>query len=210
MLYYYCTCVLREHILLVNGSRIRTWWIGHHYLSIIISGVMLICPATPAYKAFRTPFFSFALYIAIVQFFQYRYQKSRLYTLVALDRARPMDTVAGDGFFTDSLQREFVLLIPLLVIGQVWQLWNAWVLFGLWQEQDREVWQIPASIALFAILGIGNMLTTVRTWGAKAGRGKKSKQDTNLPGSPPISPVESPRVAIASVVNRKFRGSEPQ
>eukprot|EP00842_Homolaphlyctis_polyrhiza_P001907 jgi/Hompol1/2717/HPOL_006142-RA len=41
MLYYYCTITLREHVLLVNGSRMRKWWLTHHYLSIITSGVVL-------------------------------------------------------------------------------------------------------------------------------------------------------------------------
>ena len=42
LLYYYCTCVLREHILMVNGSRIRNWWFAHHYICIFLSGVILV------------------------------------------------------------------------------------------------------------------------------------------------------------------------
>ncbi|KAI8906194.1 TMPIT-like protein, partial [Powellomyces hirtus] len=120
MLYYYATCVLREHILLVNGSRIRTWWFVHHYISIVLSGITLIWPASPLYQKFRTHFFAFSLYISAMQYLQYRYQRSRLYVLVALDRARPMDTVAGEGGFF-AAEREFRLLVPFLAVGQVWQ-----------------------------------------------------------------------------------------
>jgi hypothetical protein len=42
LLYYYCSVILREHILLVNGSRIRSWWISHHYLSVLTSGLLLV------------------------------------------------------------------------------------------------------------------------------------------------------------------------
>ena len=42
LLYYYCSAVLRQHILMVNGSSIQPWWILHHYISIAISGVLLV------------------------------------------------------------------------------------------------------------------------------------------------------------------------
>ncbi len=42
LLYYYCSVILREHILIVNGSRIRKWWLIHHYLSVITSGLLLV------------------------------------------------------------------------------------------------------------------------------------------------------------------------
>ncbi|KAI9003183.1 TMPIT-like protein [Gaertneriomyces semiglobifer] len=191
-LYYYCTCVLREHILFVNGSRIRAWWFGHHYLSIILSGLILITPATPTYASFRLPFYIFSLYIGIVQYLQYRYQKSRLYTLVALDRARPMDTVSGDGFFSDSLEREFLLLLPFLAVGQLWQMWNSWFLLSTWKENALREWQIPVAGALFAILGAGNMLSTLWTYLKKKqgyrAQGVRGSRFTNMPGSPPVSP----------------------
>ncbi|KAJ3179117.1 hypothetical protein HDU87_003073 [Geranomyces variabilis] len=134
-LYYYATCVLREHILLVNGSRIRTWWFVHHYISIALAGVVLIWPASPLYHSFRTHFFAFSLYISAMQFLQYRYQRSRLYVLVALDRARPMDTVSGEGgFFAANGEREFRLLVPFLGVGQVWQAWNAALLLRPWWD----------------------------------------------------------------------------
>jgi hypothetical protein len=46
LIYYYSSTILREHILIVNGSRIRTWWILHHYLSLVLSGVLLVILST--------------------------------------------------------------------------------------------------------------------------------------------------------------------
>ncbi|KAI8825996.1 TMPIT-like protein-domain-containing protein, partial [Fimicolochytrium jonesii] len=198
ILYYYCTCILREHILLVNGSRIRSWWFGHHYLSIILSGVLLIWPSTPAYRSFRTPFFAFAGFMQVMQYLQYRYQRSRLYVLVTLDRARPMDTVAGDGFFSASMEREFFLLVPFLVIGQLWQLYNAYILYVFWHTSEgQEGWQGLAAAILFAILGVGNTVTTLRTWRAK--KKGASLPSSLMPGSPPItSPLASPTSPTSS------------
>lgn len=117
LLYTYSTITLREHILQVNGSRIRTWWLFHHYLSIALTGTLLIWPDGPTLAAFRTQFLVFNLYISSVQYLQYRYQMSRLYTLRALSKIGPMDVT------TDSAQvhvrNNLTFLLPFLIVGQV-------------------------------------------------------------------------------------------
>jgi len=52
LLYYYISLALREHILKVNGSLIKWWWIIHHYLSIGVSLLLLTWPGTPSNKLF--------------------------------------------------------------------------------------------------------------------------------------------------------------
>ncbi|KAJ3019214.1 hypothetical protein HKX48_002290 [Thoreauomyces humboldtii] len=195
MLYYYCTCVLREHILLVNGSRIRSWWFGHHYVSIVLAGVMLIWPASPSYHAFRPHFYAFAVYVSAMQYLQFRYQRARLYVLVALDRARPMDTVAGEGAFPTTSNvagRELRTLLPFLAVGQFWQLVNAGLLLKPSAVEgfvERHEWQGVAVGLLFGILAVGNTLATVRTWRAKKATGRRPGSSALDPGSPPASPV---------------------
>lgn len=46
LVWYYCTLTIRESILISNGSRIKGWWVSHHYVSTFLSGVMLtwLCP----------------------------------------------------------------------------------------------------------------------------------------------------------------------
>lgn len=62
-LYYYSTVVLREHILVVNGSDIRAWWIAHHYVCVGVAGVLLIWPTSPAYLMMRPLLIKFFIFI---------------------------------------------------------------------------------------------------------------------------------------------------
>ena len=41
MLWFFAALALRENILKVNGSSIRSWWIRHHYYSMAVSAVVL-------------------------------------------------------------------------------------------------------------------------------------------------------------------------
>ncbi|XP_075024985.1 transmembrane protein 120A isoform X3 [Calonectris borealis] len=41
LVWYYCTLTIRESILINNGSKIKGWWVFHHYVSTFLSGVML-------------------------------------------------------------------------------------------------------------------------------------------------------------------------
>lgn len=41
LLWFYSSTTLREHILIANGSKIRRWWLVHHYLAIFLASVML-------------------------------------------------------------------------------------------------------------------------------------------------------------------------
>lgn len=117
LLYAYSTITVREHILLVNGSNIRTWWIIHHLLCIFLSGTLLIWPASQAYHNSRTLLITFSIYIAAVQAMQYRYQMSRLYVLRSLSKVGPMDTT------TESAQvhvkNNLAFLMPFLILGFV-------------------------------------------------------------------------------------------
>jgi TMPIT-like protein len=118
LIYCYSTTILRQHILCVNGSRIRSWWTLHHYLVVLMLWIMLVSPSTPSFKRIMNPFNLFGIYICAVKFLQYRYQQQRLKTLVALDTAVPMDTIGGQGEIT-QVETPFVLLIPFLVLAQV-------------------------------------------------------------------------------------------
>lgn len=108
---------VREHILVVNGSNIRPWWIIHHYLSIFLAGTLLIWPFGPTYMSIRTELLYFGLYLSGVQLLQYKLQVSRLYTLRALSRVDPMETTtdAENLHLTSGL----VFLLPFLFFGHV-------------------------------------------------------------------------------------------
>ncbi|EFN88342.1 Transmembrane protein 120-like protein [Harpegnathos saltator] len=63
LVWYYCTLTIRESILKVNGSRIKGWWRFHHFLSTVVSGVLLVWPNTGAWYKFRGQFMWFNVYI---------------------------------------------------------------------------------------------------------------------------------------------------
>ena len=124
LLYAYSTITVREHILLVNGSNIRTWWIIHHLLCIFLSGTLLIWPASQAYHNSRTLLITFSIYIAAVQAMQYRYQMSRLYVLRSLSKVGPMDTttesaqvhVKNNLAFLDAISHPWICTSTLPII----------------------------------------------------------------------------------------------
>uniref|UniRef100_A0A3Q3G2C8 Transmembrane protein 120B n=1 Tax=Labrus bergylta TaxID=56723 RepID=A0A3Q3G2C8_9LABR len=62
LVWYYCTLTIRESILMSNGSRIKGWWVSHHYVSTFLSGVMLTWPEGPMYQMFRSQFLAFSIY----------------------------------------------------------------------------------------------------------------------------------------------------
>ncbi|KAM6932834.1 transmembrane protein 120A-like isoform 2-T2 [Lycodopsis pacificus] len=62
LVWYYCTLTIRESILIANGSRIKGWWVFHHYISAFLSGVMLTWPEGNQYKIFRNQFLAYSLY----------------------------------------------------------------------------------------------------------------------------------------------------
>ncbi|XP_033620776.1 transmembrane protein 120A isoform X5 [Fukomys damarensis] len=91
LVWYYCTLTIRESILINNGSRIKGWWVFHHYVSTFLSGVMLTWPDGLMYQKFRNQFLSFSMYQSFVQFLQYYYQSGCLYRLRALGERHTMD-----------------------------------------------------------------------------------------------------------------------
>ncbi|XP_055248816.1 transmembrane protein 120A isoform X4 [Gorilla gorilla gorilla] len=139
LVWYYCTLTIRESILINNGSRIKGWWVFHHYVSTFLSGVMLTWPDGLMYQKFRNQFLSFSMYQSFVQFLQYYYQSGCLYRLRALGERHTMDlTVEG---FQSWMWRGLTFLLPFLFFGHFWQLFNALTLFNLARDPQCKEWQ---------------------------------------------------------------------
>ncbi|XP_032965947.1 ion channel TACAN isoform X2 [Rhinolophus ferrumequinum] len=139
LVWYYCTLTIRESILINNGSRIKGWWVFHHYVSTFLSGVMLTWPDGLMYQKFRNQFLSFSMYQSFVQFLQYYYQSGCLYRLRALGERHTMDlTVEG---FQSWMWRGLTFLLPFLFFGHFWQLFNALTLFSLARDPECKEWQ---------------------------------------------------------------------
>jgi len=157
LVWYYCTLTIRESILKVNGSRIKGWWRAHHFLSTVLSGVLLIWPNNSVYYLFRDKFMWFNVYISFLQFLQFRYQSGCLYRLRALGERHNMD-ITIDGFHS-WMWRGLSFLLPFLIGGYVWQLYNAYALYTL-SFHPEATWQVPVLSGLFLSVFLGNVITT--------------------------------------------------
>uniref|UniRef100_A0A673KWA6 Transmembrane protein 120B-like n=1 Tax=Sinocyclocheilus rhinocerous TaxID=307959 RepID=A0A673KWA6_9TELE len=147
LVWYYCTLTIRESILMSNGSRIKGWWVSHHYVSTFLSGVMLTWPEGPMYQMFRSQFLAFSIYQSCVQFLQYYYQSGCLYRLRALGERNQLDlTVEG---FQSWMWRGLTFLLPFLFFGHIFAL-------------KCFVFQVFMLALTFLVLFLGNFLTTLK------------------------------------------------
>ncbi|GMT19401.1 hypothetical protein PFISCL1PPCAC_10698 [Pristionchus fissidentatus] len=157
MVWYYCTLTIRESILRVNGSKIKGWWVIHHYLSCVFCGVVLTWRDGECYREFRPQFLFFIFYIGCVQMMQHQYQTGCLRRLHSLGQGHEMDiTMEG---FSAWMFSGLTFLLPFLFFGYVFQLANAYVLYQL-QPRCEGQWQVWALSLLFFIIAIGNISTT--------------------------------------------------
>uniref|UniRef100_A0A665TV01 Transmembrane protein 120A n=1 Tax=Echeneis naucrates TaxID=173247 RepID=A0A665TV01_ECHNA len=159
LVWYYCTLTIRESILISNGSRIRGWWVFHHYVSTFLSGVMLTWPEGALYQMFRNQFLTYCQYQSFVQFLQYYYQSGCLYRLRALGERHNMDlTVEG---FQSWMWRGLTFLLPFLFFGHFWQLYNSITLFKMFQLPECKEWQVAMCGCSYMVLFLGNFITTL-------------------------------------------------
>ncbi|XP_042297884.1 transmembrane protein 120B isoform X1 [Sceloporus undulatus] len=173
LVWYYCTLTIRESILISNGSRIKGWWVSHHYVSTFLSGVMLTWPDGLMYQMFRNQFLAFSIFQSCVQFLQYYYQSGCLYRLRALGERNQLDlTVEG---FQSWMWRGLTFLLPFLFFGHFWQLYNAITLFELSRHKDCKEWQVFVLALTFLVLFLGNFLTTLKVVHTKFQKNKLKK-----------------------------------
>ncbi|KAJ2949196.1 hypothetical protein O0L34_g6141 [Tuta absoluta] len=160
LVWYYCTLTIRESILKVNGSRIKGWWRLHHFVSTVVSGILLIWPQNEPWELFKHTFMWFIAYISVVQFMQFRYQSGVLYRLKALGARHNMDiTIEG---FHSWMWRGLSYLLPFLFGGYIFQLYVAVTLYQL-SYHPEATWQVPYLAACFLVLHCCNMYTILQT-----------------------------------------------
>ena len=77
LVYFYVSLALRENILVMNGSDIRSWWIQHHYIMVVFTLVLITLPTeSKAFKVFSEKFIYFNVMQGLIMMFQNRYQVS--------------------------------------------------------------------------------------------------------------------------------------
>lgn len=153
MVWFYGSIIVRELILRANGSRIKVWWLFHHYMMMLQAILMAVWPACAAYDTFRTQFIAFVLYVAVVQCLQFNYQAGLLYKKRALGQASNVMDV------TAELSTGLTFLMVFLIVAYAFQLFNAYTLLNFLQHYDDD-WQILTLGLVFLVVGVGNLYNT--------------------------------------------------
>ncbi|XP_035212933.1 ion channel TACAN-like isoform X3 [Stegodyphus dumicola] len=143
---------------ILTTYRIKGWWRLHHFITTVLAGVLILWHDGPSYQLFRRQFMLYSCYSSFLQFLQYNYQQGCLYRLRALGERYNMD-ITVDGFHS-WMWRGLKFLLPFLIIGYCWQLFNAYTLYKISLELGRAEWQVSASALMFFILFLGNSSTT--------------------------------------------------
>jgi len=152
---YYFAVILREHILVQNGSKIKTWWRVYNYCAIVLSGVMLTWPKSMSFTTFHPQFMVFSLYIGLVQLLQYQYQKKASYIAVAVNGQNSLNVSHS------APKSKLTYIVVCLFVAYIAQLYNAYTLLNLYMTDSCREWQVAVCGLLFFGLGLGNIVTMV-------------------------------------------------
>lgn len=144
--------------MIANGSRIKGWWRALQFITAIKAGIIIVWPDGYMYDIFRPQFLWYIVYTSFLQFLQFHYQHSCLYRLRALGERYDMDiTIHG---FHSWMWKGLGFLLPFLYLGYLFQFYNAYTLYQLSKHSDCSEWQVYASCIIFAVLFLGNTVTT--------------------------------------------------
>ncbi|KAI3764946.1 hypothetical protein L2E82_14964 [Cichorium intybus] len=188
LLFLYTGLALRENILRVNGSDIRPWWIYHHYFAMAMALVSL------TWEIERQPdcaqkqkgiqlFLRWAIMQGVAMLLQNRYQRQRLYTRIALGKARRMDVVWGE---TAGVKGQLWILLPILFVLQAFEAYVGVLLLKTAVVGVISEWQVVTCGILLVIMAVGNFANTVQTLVLKSrfkAKMKKGKSKSDLTSS---------------------------
>eukprot|EP00268_Persea_americana_P003906 TRINITY_DN1119_c0_g1_i2.p1 TRINITY_DN1119_c0_g1~~TRINITY_DN1119_c0_g1_i2.p1 ORF type:complete len:374 (-),score=57.01 TRINITY_DN1119_c0_g1_i2:688-1809(-) len=192
LLFLYTSLALRENILRVNGSDIRPWWIYHHYCAMLMALVSLTWeikgePNCAHKQKGVQLFLAWAMMQGVAMLLQNRYQRQRLYTRIALGKAKRMDVVWGE---TAGVEGQLWLLYPILFILQGFEAYIGLSLLKTALVGVVSEWQVIVCGMLLVVMAAGNFINTVRTlmvklrFKAKMKRSKSRQElDQGLPPS---------------------------
>lgn len=165
LLFLYTGLALRENILRVNGSDIRPWWIYHHYCAMVMALVSLtweikVQPDCAKKQRGVELFLQWAMMQGVAMLLQNRYQRQRLYTRIALGKAKRMDVVWGE---TAGVDGQLWLLCPILFILQGFEAYVGLLLLKTAFVGVVSEWQVIFCGVLLVLMAVGNFANTVQT-----------------------------------------------
>ncbi|KAL7583892.1 uncharacterized protein LOC111917671 [Lactuca sativa] len=181
LLFLYTGLSFRENILRVNGSDIRPWWIYHHYCAMTMALISLTWeierePECAQKQKGIQLFLKWAIMQGIAMLLQNKYQRQRLYTRIALGKARRMDVVWGE---TAGVEGQLWFLCPMLFVLQVFEGYVGVLLLKTAMVGVISEWQVVTCGVLLITMAVGNFANTVETLLLKSrfkAKMKKGKQ----------------------------------
>ncbi|KAL3738486.1 hypothetical protein ACJRO7_019940 [Eucalyptus globulus] len=179
LLVLYTGLALRENILSINGSDIRPWWIYHHYGAMIMALVSLTWeikgqPNCAQKQRGVQLFLQWAIMQGVAMLLQNRYQRQRLYTRIALGKAKRMDVVWGE---TAGVDGQLWLLCPILFIMQGFEAYVGFLLLRTAMVGVVSEWQVIFCGILLVLMAVGNFAYTVQTLMVKSRFKAKMKSE---------------------------------
>ncbi|PWA65057.1 TMPIT-like protein [Artemisia annua] len=191
LLFLYTGLALRENILRVNGSDIRPWWIYHHYCAMAMALISL------TWEIERQPdcaqkqkgiqlFLRWAIMQGVAMLLQNRYQRQRLYTRIALGKARRMDVVWGE---TAGVKGQLWLLLPILFVLQAFEAYVGVLLLQTAVAGVISEWQVITCGILLITMAVGNFANTVQTLVLKSQFKAKMKKGKSRNDLTQVSPT---------------------
>ncbi|PON93047.1 TMPIT-like [Trema orientale] len=165
LLLLYTGLALRENILRANGSDIRPWWIYHHYCALVMALVSLTWeikgqPNCSQKQRGVQLFLQWAMMQGVAMLLQNRYQRQRLYTRIALGKAKRMDVVWGE---TAGVDGQLWVLCPILFILQGFEAYVGLLLLRTALDGVVSEWQVIFCGILLVLMAVGNFVNTVQT-----------------------------------------------
>ncbi|WZZ78596.1 hypothetical protein YC2023_099168 [Brassica napus] len=185
LLFLYAGLAMRENILRANGSDIRSWWLYHHYCAMAMALVSLTWEirgqpnCVQKQKGVRL-FLQWAMMQGVAMLLQNRYQRQRLYTRIALGKAKRMDVVWGE---TAGVDGQLLLLCPILFTLQGFEAYVGLQLLRTALTGVVGEWQVLICGILLVVMAIGNFINTVETLMVKSrfkAKMKRSKSRAEL------------------------------
>lgn len=198
LLFLYTCLALRENILRVNGSDIRPWWIYHHYCAMLMALVSLTWeikgqPDCVQKQRGIQLFLAWAMMQGIAMLLQNRYQRQRLYTRIALGKAKRMDVVWGEA---SGVEGQLWALYPILFILQGFEAYVGMLLLRTAFVSVVSEWQAIFCGILLVLMAVGNFVNTMQTVMAKSRF--KAKMKSKAKHDMDRSPDSNSRLGMAS------------
>ncbi|KAF8379861.1 hypothetical protein HHK36_029310 [Tetracentron sinense] len=148
----------------VRGMRLPLW-IYHHYCAMAMALISLTWeikgqPDCAQKQRGVQLFLQWAIMQGVAMLLQNRYQRQRLYTRIALGKARRMDVVWGE---TAGVEGQLWLLCPILFILQGFEAYVGLLLLRTALVGVVSEWQVVVCGILLVLMAVGNFANTVQT-----------------------------------------------